>query len=125
MELGDARFADRDGGDRPDRFALIQDAQVRSGVLGYVSQLEADQEEFRRAIAGHGEARRQLNVRGELGLTPDISPNAPREVRLYLAILRDPEGRAALTMLRRAYTLRLWYLRQIESATTELLGLMS
>ena len=105
-------------------FALIRDARIRSGILGYVSQLQADLEEFRREVNGHKEAGARLDIRGELGLTPDLSPDSPREVRLYLAIVSDPEGRAALNTLRKAYVNRIWYLGQIEAATTALLDLI-
>jgi hypothetical protein len=105
-------------------FALIRDARVRSEILGYVSQLQADLEEFRRGVQVHEEARTRLAVRGEVGLTPDVSPGSPRIVRLYLAIVSDPEGRAALIRLREAYQNRIWYLGQIEEATTELLELL-
>ncbi len=105
-------------------FALIRDARVRSGILGYVSQLQADLEEFRREVNGHKEASARLDIRGELGVTPDFSPDSPREVRLYLAIVSDPEGRAALNTLRKAYVNRIWYLGQIEAATTALLDLV-
>lgn len=106
-------------------FALVRDARVRSEILGYVSQLTADLEEFRREINGHKEARARLDIRGEVRLTPDLSPDSPREVRLYLAIVRDPEGRAALNTLRKAYVNRIWYLGQIEQATNALLDLLS
>lgn len=105
-------------------FALIRDAHVRSGILGYVSQLEADLEEFRREVTSHREARARLDIRGEVRLTPDLSPESPRNVRLYLAIVRDPEGRAALNTLRKAYINRIWYLGQIEAATATLLELI-
>jgi hypothetical protein len=108
-----------------DDFALIRDARVRSGILGYVSQLQADLEEFRRGIQVHEEAQTRLGIRGEMGLTPDISPGSPRAVRLYLAIVSDPEGRAALSSLRKGYESRIWYLDQIEEATTALLDLLS
>ena len=102
-------------------FALIRDARVRSEILGYVSHLEADLHEFRRGVESHRGAIEQLGIRGELGLSPDLSPESPREVRRYLAIVGDPEGRAALRLLRWAYTNRIWYLQQIETATTALL----
>ena len=106
-------------------FALIRDPRVRSEILGYVSQLQADLEEFRRGVQVHEEARTRLGIRGEMGLTPDVSPGSPRAVRLYLAIAGDPEGRAALRRLREGYENRIWYLGQIEEATTELLELLS
>jgi hypothetical protein len=102
-------------------FALIRDARVRSEILGYVSHLEADLHEFRRGVDSHRRAIERLGIRGESSLTPDVSPDSPYEVRLYLAIVRDPEGRAALRMLRWAYYNRIWYLEQIEAATTVLL----
>ena len=105
-------------------FALIRDARVRSGILGYVSQLRADLEEFRRGVQVHEEARTQLGIRGETGLTPDVSPGLPRAVRLYIAIVSDPEGRAALSRLRGGYENRIWYLGQIQEATTALLDLL-
>ncbi len=105
-------------------FALIGDARIRSGILGYVSRLQADLEEFRREIDGHKEARVRLDIRGELGLHPDLSPDSPREVRLYLGIVSDREGRAALNTLRKSYVNRIWYLVQIEAATTALLDLV-
>ena len=105
-------------------FALIRDARVRSGILGYVSQLQADLEEFRRGVQIHKEALSRLDIRGEIVLTPDVSPDSPREVRLYQAIVSDPEGRAALNTLRKAYANRIWYLDQIEEATTALLDLL-
>jgi hypothetical protein len=108
-----------------DDFALIRDARVRSGILGYVSQLQADLEEFRRGVQAHMEAQTRLDIRGEVGLTPDVSPGSPRAVRLYLAIVSDPEGRAALSSLRNGYEIRIWYLGQIEEATTALLDLLS
>ena len=108
-----------------DDFALIRDARVRSGILGYVSQLQADLEEFRRGVQAHEEAQTRLGIRGEMGLTPDVSPGSPRAVRLYLAIVSDPEGRAALSSLRKGYESRIWYLGQIEEATTALLDLLS
>jgi hypothetical protein len=106
-------------------FALIRDPRVRSEILGYVSQLQADLEEFRRGVQVHEEARTRLGIRGEMGLTPDVSPGSPRAVRLYLAIASDPEGRAALRRLREGYENRIWYLGQIDEATTELLELLS
>lgn len=106
-------------------FALIRDPRVRSRILGYVSQLQADLEEFRRGVQVHEEARTRLRIRGEIGLTPEVSPGAPRIVRLYLAIVSDPEGRAALSRLRDGYANRIWYLGQIEEATTRLLDLLS
>jgi len=105
-------------------FALIRDARMRSGILGYVSQLQADLEEFRRGVQVHEEARTRLAIRGEVGLTPAVSPDSPRAVRLYLAIVSDPEGRAALIRLREGYENRIWYLGQIEEATTALLELL-
>ncbi len=105
-------------------FALVRDARIRSGILGYVSQLQADLEEFRRGVQIHEEAQTRLGIRGEVGLTPDISPGSPRAVRLYLAIVSDPEGRAALGRLRKGYESRIWYLGQIEAATTALLELL-
>ena len=105
-------------------FALIRDPRIRSGILGYVSQLQADLEEFRRGVQVHWEAQRQLGIRGEVGLTPDVSPGSPRAVRLYVAIVSDPEGRAALRRLRKGYESRIWYLGQIEQATNELLDLL-
>jgi hypothetical protein len=106
-------------------FALIRDGRVRSGILGYVSQLQADLEQFRREVNLHKEADLRLDIRGEMGLTPDLSPRSPRAVRLYLAIVRDPEGRAALNTLRKSYESRIWYLGQIEEATTALLDMLS
>jgi hypothetical protein len=105
-------------------FALIRDARIRSGILGYVSQLQADLEEFRRGVQVHEDAQTQLGIRGEVGLTPDVSPGSPRAVRLYLAIVSDPEGRAALSRLRKGYESRIWYLGQIEQATNALLDLL-
>ena len=107
-----------------DDFALIRNPRVRSGILGYVSQLQADFEEFRRGIQIHEEAQTQLGIRGEVGLTPDVSPGSPRAVRLYLAIVSDPEGRAALSRLRKGYESRIWYLDQIEDATDALLDIL-
>jgi hypothetical protein len=106
-------------------FALIEDARVRSGILGYVSQLQADIEEFRREIDFHKEAIVRLGIRGEVALTPDVSPGSHREVRLFLAIMSDPEGRAALRALRKSYENRIWYLGQIEQATAGLLDMLS
>jgi hypothetical protein len=105
-------------------FALIRDARIRSGILGYVSQLQADLEEFRRGVQVHEDAQTQLGIRGEVGLNPDVSPGSPRAVRLYLAIVSDPEGRAALSRLRKGYESRIWYLGQIEQATNALLDLL-
>lgn len=102
-------------------FALIQDVEVRSAILGYLSQLQADLEEFRRGIQIHEDAQTQLGIWGEVGLTPAVSPGSPRSVRLYLAIIDEPEGRAALDRLRKGYEKRIWYLEQIEHATTTLL----
>lgn len=104
-----------------DDFALIRNPRVRSEILGYVSQLRADLEEFRRGVQIHEEAQTQLGIRGEIALTPDVSPGSPRAVRLYLAIVGDPEGRAALSRLSKGYESRIWYLGQIEVATTALL----
>ena len=106
-------------------FALIRDARVRSAILGYVSQLRADLEEFRRGVQVHEESQTRLGIRGETGMTPDVSPGSPRAVRLYLAIVSDPEGRAALSSLRKGYENRIWYLGQIEEATTALLDMLS
>lgn len=105
-------------------FALIEDAPVRSGILGYVSQLQADLEEFRREVNFHKQAVVRLDIRGEMALTPEVSPGWPRPVRLYLGIVSDPEGRAALNTLRGSYESRIWYLGQIEEATTALLDLL-
>ena len=105
-------------------FALIRDPDVRSGILGYVSQLQADLEEFRREVNVHKDANARLDIRGEVGLTQTASPDSPREVRLYLAIVGDPEGRGVLNTLRKAYANRIWYLGQIESATIALLELL-
>ena len=106
-------------------FALIRDADARSAILGYVSQLTADLEEFRRGIQFQGEANTRLAIRGEIALTPNLAPASPREVRRYLAIVRDPEGRAALGRLRDAYESRIWYLGQIQAATEALLASLS
>jgi len=106
-------------------FGLIRDARARSAILGYVSQLKADLEEFRRGIQTASDAITGLANRGETRLTPDLAPSAPREVRLYLAIVRDPEGRAAVERLRAAYESRIWYLGQIQEATAALLGSLS
>jgi hypothetical protein len=105
-------------------FALIRDPRIRSGILGYVSQLQADLVEFRRGVQIHEEAQTQLSIRGEAGLRQDFSPHSTREVRLYLVIVSDPEGRAALDRLRKGYESRIWYLGQIEGATTALLDLL-
>jgi hypothetical protein len=102
-------------------FELIRDARVRSGILGYVSQLRSDLDEFRREVNFHKEAGVRLEIRGEIGLTTEVAPGAPRDVRLYLVIVSDAEGRAALNNLRRGYENRIWYLGQIEEATTALL----
>jgi len=106
-------------------FALIRDATIRSAILGYVSQLHADLEEFRRQVQVHSEAQARLGIRGEMALAPAVSPESPRDVRLYLAIVSDPEGRAALMTLFGGYENRIWYLDQIEEATTALLDLLS
>ena len=106
-------------------FALIRDARVRSEILGYVSQLQADLEQFRREVILHKGADVRLDIRGEMGLTSDVSPGSPRAVRMYMAIVSDPEGRAALNTLRRSYESRIWYLGQIEEATTALLDMLS
>jgi hypothetical protein len=106
-------------------FGLIRDARARSAILGYVSQLKADLEEFRRGIQKGSDAITRLADRGEMQLTPDLAPSSPREVRLYLAIVRDPEGRAALARLRAAYESRIWYLSQIQEATAVLLVSLS
>ena len=108
-----------------DDFALIRNPRVRSEILGYVSQLRADLEGFQRGTQIHEEARMQLGIRGEVSLTPDISPGSPRAVRLYLAIVSDPEGRAALSRLHKGYEVRIWYLDQIEAATIALLDILS
>jgi len=105
-------------------FALIRDPAVRSEILGYVSQLQADLEQFQREVILHKEASMQLDIRGEVALTPDVSPESPRTIRLYLAIVGDPEGRAALNTLRGSYNSRIWYLSQIEDATTALLDML-
>jgi hypothetical protein len=63
-------------------------------------------------------------MRGEEGLNRQGAAAAPREVREYLAILDDPLGRAAVGRLLHAYESRIWYLGQIEMATTELLHLL-
>jgi hypothetical protein len=106
-------------------FALIRDTRVRSEILGYVSHLQADLEEFRRAVQIQQDAITRLGIQGENVLTPDIAPSSPREVRLYLAIVGVPEGRAALSRLRESYVNRIWYLGQIEEATKALLDLLS
>jgi hypothetical protein len=106
-------------------FELIREANVRSAILGYVSQLQSDLDEFRREVNFHKEAEVRFDIRGELGLTRAASPESPREVRLYLAIVSDPEGRAALSTLRRSYENRIWYLGQIEEATIALLDILS
>jgi hypothetical protein len=106
-------------------FELIQEARVRSEILGYVSQLRSDLDEFRREVNFHKEANVRLDIRGEVGLTPDVSPGSPRDVRLYLAIVSDPEGRAALNTLRSSYENRIWYLGQIEEATIALLDVLN
>ena len=90
-----------------------------------MSQLRSDLDEFRREVNFHKEAGVRLDIRGEMGLTPDVSPGSPRDVRLYLAIVSDPEGRAALNTLRRSYENRIWYLGQIEEATIALLEVLS
>jgi hypothetical protein len=107
-----------------DDFALIQNPRLRSGILGYVSQLRADLGEFSRGVQIHEEAQTQLGIRGEVGLTAHVSPGSPRDIRLYLAIVSDPEGRAALDRLRKGYESRIWYLGQIEEATTALLDIL-
>jgi hypothetical protein len=106
-------------------FALIRDPQIRSGILGYVSQLRADLVEFRRGVQIHEEAQTRLSIRGEVSLGQNLSPDSSRSVRLYLAIINDPEGRAALDRLRKGYESRIWYLGQIEAATTALLDLLA
>ena len=103
----------------------IREARVRSAILGYVSQLRSDLDEFRREVNFHKEAGVRLDVRGEMALTKDIAPGSPRELRLYLAIVGDPEGRAALNTLRESYENRIWYLGQIEEATLALLDMLS
>lgn len=102
-------------------FTLVQDVEMRSAILGYVSQLQADLEEFRRGIQIHEDAQTQLGIWGEVGLTPAVSPGSPRPVRLYLAVIDEPEGRAALDRLRKGYEKRIWYLEQIGQATVALL----
>ena len=106
-------------------FALIRDPDVRSAILGYVSQLNADLEEFRRGVQLQADANTLLNVRGEIGLNKRTTAASSREVGQYLAIVGDPEGRAALSRLRDAYESRIWYLGQIREATKALLASVS
>jgi len=51
------------GGD----LALVRDSEVRSAILGYVSQLRADLEEFRRNVQLQLDAETRLDIQGEVG----------------------------------------------------------
>ena len=106
-------------------FALVRDTGVRSAILGYVSQLHADLEEFRRHVQLQLEAETSLDIRGEVGSALHEPSGLPPDVRAYMAILADPQGRAALARLLHAYENRIWYLQQMEAATAELEKLLN
>jgi hypothetical protein len=101
---------------------LIRDSHLRSAVLGYQSQLNADMAEFRRFVQWGLEAQRHLNIRGALGVSPAIAPNEALEVRWIVAMHGDAEGTVAARALHKAYESRIWYLDQMSHTTETLIA---
>ena len=100
---------------------LLREPSVRSAVLAYASQLEDDLDYFR-FYAQVGTVNRLREAAAPY--FENVSPDEPIEVRLHLAALASPQGRAALQELAGDYESRLWYLDQIRLATDSLLAVL-
>lgn len=100
---------------------LLRDPVVRSAVLAYQGQIRADMEEFRRFLQYGLDGGRDLLLRGEIKLNPDIAPGESHNLRRMLAVYGDPEGIVALETLAAGYDERIWYLDQMLTATERLL----
>jgi len=104
--------------------ALVRDRGIRSAILGYLGQLRADSEEFRRFVQYQIDAESLLRARGEAGLSPGPPYGPERQVRRLLIARGDPMGRSAVTALEGAYRNRVWYLEQMLAATDSLAAAM-
>jgi hypothetical protein len=103
--------------------ALLRDPALRSAILGYLGQVRADSEEFRRWIQIGLAAESVYTARGEVGLSLDVPPEDREAMRLIRAFA-DPEGRVAIEDLRDAFDSRAWYLEQMQAATASLIGML-
>ncbi len=108
---------------------LIRQGDLRSAIIGYLGQLEADLAEFRRGIVPFQDHADRLYALAESARAAE--PRAEREdaAQAYavsptdlLAVQRNPEAAVVFRLLRANIDNRIWYLSQMHEATEKFIG---
>jgi hypothetical protein len=99
---------------------LIRDPVVRSGLIEYLGQLQADFAEFKRGIVPFLAHVDELYRMMEIARSARPQANGDDLAGSLQALARDPEAAAILRLLVTNIENRVWYLNQMREATGEI-----
>lgn len=101
---------------------LLHNPRVKTALINYLGQLEADAHEFDRGVnrflVHHDELLRAF----ELARIPGVEPGKDSLADELLSIQEDKSAAAVFRLLEKNILGRIWYLEQMLSATEELSG---
>lgn len=103
---------------------LIRDQQLKTFLIGYLAQLQADMNEYNRGVNQFLLHESELLRILELARTPGTESDNDALANELLLVQNDKAAAAAFRLLEKNIVSRAWYLEQMLMATDELSGLL-
>jgi hypothetical protein len=99
---------------------LIRTQRVRTSLVNYLAQLNADMNEFDRGVSHYFDSRDEVLRVFEQARIPGTESSKDALANELLSIQNEKSAAVAFRLLERNITNRIWYLEQMLAATEEL-----
>jgi len=99
---------------------LVRDPQIKTSLIAYLGQLQADMNEFDRGVSQFIVHHDELLRAFEMARDPGIEPGEDELANELLSVQNDKSVAAIFRQLEKNIWARTWYLEQMLAATDEL-----